>query len=217
MQSTPLLKRIGILGDIHCEDRFLAMAIDYFQSANLDLIVSVGDIVDGQGDLDQCCALLKEHNICTVRGNHERWFLRNSMRDLPNANLMTDVKDRTKLFIISLPTYQELNSIAGKILLCHGIGDNDMASIYADNIESSLQFIPELQQIVTRQDYQFIINGHTHNRMINKVRNLTVINAGTLAHYHEPCFAIADFEAHKVTFYNFIDQESFLEAETFGI
>ena len=77
------LRTVGIVGDIHCEAESLKTALRFLKEANVDLILAVGDIVDGKGDANECCRLLKEFGVATVRGNHERWFLRGEMRDLP--------------------------------------------------------------------------------------------------------------------------------------
>ena len=68
------LRRIGILGDIHCEDGRLAAALEFLQTQQLDLICAVGDIVDGPGDVNRTIDLLHEYQVIAVRGNHERWL-----------------------------------------------------------------------------------------------------------------------------------------------
>ena len=76
------LKRIAAIGDIHAEDELLEKAINFCRE-QVDQIVSVGDIVDGSGDVNRCCAILRENDIPAVRGNHERWLLNNEMACSP--------------------------------------------------------------------------------------------------------------------------------------
>jgi len=38
----------------------------------VELIVATGDIADGVGSVDVCCALLEDRGVVTVRGNHVR-------------------------------------------------------------------------------------------------------------------------------------------------
>ncbi len=52
-----------------------------FADLSLDAVLCVGDVVDGGGDADRCCALLSAAAVSTVRGNHDRWFLEDTMRD----------------------------------------------------------------------------------------------------------------------------------------
>jgi hypothetical protein len=81
------LHRIGLLGDMHAEDASLSLALRVFADLSVDRVMAVGDIVDGLGSVDRCCALLAEAGAAVVRGNHERWFLAGTMRDLRDATL----------------------------------------------------------------------------------------------------------------------------------
>lgn len=53
-----MLKRIAAIGDIHAEDELLDKAINFCRP-QVEQIVSVGDIVDGSGDVNRCVALLR--------------------------------------------------------------------------------------------------------------------------------------------------------------
>src|SRR5689334_16603498 len=70
------IRRIGLLGDIHTEDARLEHALAEMKRAQVDAIVSVGDIVDGPGDVERCVRLLAQHDVIAVKGNHDRWFVR---------------------------------------------------------------------------------------------------------------------------------------------
>jgi predicted phosphodiesterase len=74
--------RIGILGDVHAEDGLLERAIRELRARGAETILCVGDLADGQGDLDRCCDLLRQHDVLTVRGNHDRWLLSDLAKDL---------------------------------------------------------------------------------------------------------------------------------------
>ena len=197
------LERVGIIGDIHAETVRLEIALDFLHKEQVDCILCVGDIVDGQGNVDVCCELLKESNVIIVRGNHDRWFTERSLRDLPEATQWENVNERSKHFIKSLPSTQTLETITGKVLLCHGLGTNDMQRLTSDDYGYALQMIEELHTLIRNRQYQFVINGHTHRRMVRQFEHLSVINAGTLYYAHNPCMAVADFRAKQVQFYDF--------------
>ena len=80
-----MLTKIGVIGDIHAESTRLRKALEFLQTMDLDEILCVGDVVDGTGDVNECCELLREHHVIIVKGNHDEWFLKNTMRDLPDA------------------------------------------------------------------------------------------------------------------------------------
>ena len=76
------LSRCGLLGDIHAEDERLARALAHFRSATpaLDAVLFVGDVVDGEGDLESCLRMLREA-LQHIAGHPERdkvWFTRPS-------------------------------------------------------------------------------------------------------------------------------------------
>ncbi|WP_084555209.1 metallophosphoesterase family protein [[Phormidium ambiguum] IAM M-71] len=52
------LNIIGVIGDIHAEDKLLEKAVNFLKSKNVEKIVCVGDIVDGLGDVNECCNTL---------------------------------------------------------------------------------------------------------------------------------------------------------------
>jgi predicted phosphodiesterase len=127
------LTRIGILGDIHAESTALHTALQFLQNLHLPIIFCVGDIVDGSGDVDVCCQLLQQYQVVTVRGNHDDWFLENQLRDLPEATLPSNIKQESTIFITNLPETSEFRTLAGDLLLCHGLGRNNMARLTPDD------------------------------------------------------------------------------------
>lgn len=196
-------ERVGIIGDIHAEADRLEIALHFLQNEQVECILCVGDIVDGQGSVDKCCELLQESNVVIVRGNHDRWFIEASMRNSSEATQWADVSETSHTFIKSLPTTQTIETIAGRLLLCHGLGENDMQRLTPDDYGYALQVIEELRALIHNQEYKFVVNGHTHRRMVRQFKHLTVINVGTLYDAHEPCLAIADFRAGCIQFYDF--------------
>src|SRR5436853_7065250 len=84
--STPLLRRIGIIGDVHGEDGALEAALNLLGGiTGLDAILCTGDVPgkNGTGDLARCCDLLENAGVMTIRGNHDRWYIENEeLRDV---------------------------------------------------------------------------------------------------------------------------------------
>lgn len=204
-RSSQLLQRIGIIGDIHAEAKLLAIALKYLQNQNLDRLLCVGDIVDGKGNSDRCCQLLQQYQVLTVRGNHDRWLLEEEMRDLSEATQVTDISAQSYHFLSSLPPTRTFSTVAGSLLLCHGIGDRDMVRLLPDDWGYALESNFELQDLIHSHQYNFAINGHTHRRMVRKFEHLTVINAGTLKSIHQPCFVTVDFNSKQVRFFDILE------------
>jgi predicted phosphodiesterase len=76
-----MLRKIGMIGDIHAESTRLRTLLEFMQNLELEAILCAGDIVDGKGSVNDCCDLLQKYQVNTVKGNHDEWFLSNSMRD----------------------------------------------------------------------------------------------------------------------------------------
>jgi putative phosphoesterase len=207
------LRRVGVLGDIHCEDDRMETALRFFEDGRLDLICSVGDIVDGPGDPNRTIELLIEHEVACVRGNHERWLLTGEMRDLPDANTYFDLKMSSWEFVKRLPLWRKFETVAGAMLLCHGLGEYDMAGVRPGDDKLTILSNDALWELVYSQEYDFIVNGHTHRRLVQRFDDLTLINAGTLFYKHDPCCLIVDFEARLAEYFNLPGEGKIVEAE----
>ena len=192
--------RFGVLGDLHAEDATLEVALRCFEEAGVDQVVSVGDIVDGLGSVDRCCALLQRAGVAAVQGNHERWFLGGTMRDLPQATLAVDPEARA--FLASLPRTRHYDTVAGPLLLCHGLGEDDMACVAQDENERTIAWNPPLHALLGADGPAIVVNGHTHRRQVWSFRRLTVVNAGTLYRKHDPCFLIVDLATREATYFD---------------
>jgi predicted phosphodiesterase len=220
--KTNLLRRIGILGDIHCEDGRLAAALEFLQAQQLDLICAAGDIVDGPGDVNRTIELLRQYQVIAVRGNHERWLFAGEMRGLPGSNSRFDLRMPGLAYLSELPITRQLETVAGRALLCHGLGVDDMAGVWPMDDELRLHSNYPLWQLVGQREYRFVINGHTHQRLVRRFGELVIINAGTLFRKHDPCFCVADFDAKFVQYYNLVadlEQSRFriVEAQRFQL
>ncbi len=162
------LKRIGAIGDIHAESRFLEISLQYLAASNTTPILSVGDIVDGRGNVDRCCELLKKYGVYAVRGNHDRWFLENKLRQLKDATQRTDINPYSYDYLTNLPTTEQFETPLGALLLCHGIAEHDMIRLTPDDYGYAISSNLELQELIHSKQFRFVINGHTHLRMVRK-------------------------------------------------
>ena len=187
-----MLSRFSVVGDIHAEPQRLKTSLLHLQQMNLDAILCTGDIVDGRGNVDECVRLLQEYDVKTVLGNHDAWFLKNSMRGLPDATKASDVNENTWQFLSGLPIEREFETKAGKLLVCHGLGKHLMAKVGEDDYGYALDNNFELQDLIESRRWRFVVNGHTHRHMTRNFHGLTIINAGSLL-YEDACFQVIDF------------------------
>jgi predicted phosphodiesterase len=187
--------RVGFIGDIHAEDLRLERALDFLQERGVEVVASTGDVADGSGSVDRCCALIEARGVMVVRGNHDRWFSKRTLREIPLATAPDQVASRSDGLLATLPETIELDTVAGRALLCHGIGRNDMARVTPDDFGYAIEVNDDLQRLVRDGTYRWVLSGHTHRRMVRHFGGLTLINAGTLARDLDPCFLELDFPA----------------------
>jgi predicted phosphodiesterase len=195
------LRRIAAIGDVHAEHGRLEVALDAIAGFAVDAILCTGDIVDGVGDPERCCALLNRHNVQCVRGNHDRWCFAGVLRDSRGATAPDALTDASREFLLQLPAVRELRVTGGLALLCHGIGTYDLEKITELDTEYSIRVNRPLQDVVAAAKYRVMINGHSHARLIRRVGSLTILNAGALCG-GDPGFIIVDFERGAVQWYS---------------
>ena len=188
-----VIRRVGLIGDLHAEDEGLAFAIRELRHLGAETLLQVGDIADGPGDLERTIALLREHQVLAVRGNHDRWLLTNQLRDLPHAQHLSTTAPGVADYLAALPVTREFRSPRGHVLLCHGLGTNDMAGVKPQHEGYDISSNTELQLLINDRRYRFVLNGHTHRPMLRTFGSVSIINAGTLLGEYERCFTFIDF------------------------
>ncbi len=211
--KVPQVSKVGAIGDIHAEDVRLSAVLRYLADVGVDKVLAVGDIVDGPGDPLRCCRLLEEHQAEVVMGNHDRWLVKDAVR----AEAASGATDELRDFLEALPATREYETPAGPLLLCHGLGENDMNRLTPDDYGYAQEANDELQELLATKQYRFVINGHTHCRMVKDFGGVTIINVGTLFGEHEPCFAIIDLENAEVVFYDVDEVSAIREASRFPL
>ena len=196
------LRTFAAIGDIHAEEESLGAVLGFIKTLDVDQVLAVGDIVDGRGDVNRCCALLEAHGVLAVRGNHERWFLEGQMRSLPDAQRLEDVSLSAREFLAGLPPTRSFQTARGELLLCHGVGDDDMQTLKPDDFGYGLANNGPLNELLAAGRYRLMVGGHTHWRMVRAFDHLTVINAGTLFRETWPCFVVVDVPGGFAQFYD---------------
>lgn len=198
-------RRLGIIGDVHAEDAALELAIEHLQNEGVDTLLCTGDIADGPGDLERCCELLAQHQVMTVAGNHERWLLNDRVRHIPHAHDRRDLSDTCLEFLSALPKTLEVDTVAGPLLLCHGIGKHDMVKVWPGSERLEPQRSEHMDALLDEGAYRWLINGHMHYRTLIHFHQLTFMNAGTLSRRHRPGITVLDFEDDSVSAFEFAE------------
>jgi predicted phosphodiesterase len=207
------IRRIGVIGDVHTEADLLERAIRELRALGADVVLCVGDIATGRGDLARCCDLLQHYGVVTVRGNHDRWLLADLAQDpdspavrarLPVGllshlvRLRESVPTATARYLGNLPSTRMFATSRGLTMLCHGLGPNDVAGVMPEWSAEVLAADAELLALLACSELRLVLNGHTHQRMVRQVNHLTIVNAGTLHPEQSPGAILLDLELGNV-------------------
>lgn len=190
--------RVGVIGDVHGEHERLDVVLDWLTGQSVDAVICTGDIADGRGCINRSCALLRDAGVLTVAGNHDRWLLQDRVRHVADAHRLEDVDDASVGFLRGLPQVLELDTVAGRLLLCHGIGSNDLGKVWPGTARSAIRRSTELDELLAAGRHRFIINGHLHFRVLIDFHAALVMNAGTLKG-DRAGVSVVDFTAGTVT------------------
>lgn len=194
------IRKLGVLGDIHVEAERLETAIAWLRAEGAERIVHVGDVVDGAGELERTLALLETHGISGVSGNHERWFLGGTMRELSDAHPPEALTPKIERTLRLWPPLLELTSVRGPLLVCHGVGRDDMMVLKPDTFLGFLSGEPAFEELLAARHLAIVVAGHTHLPAVHRVGHLVWINAGTLKWDKGPVATLVDLTRDEVRF-----------------
>jgi predicted phosphodiesterase len=192
-------RRIAVIGDVHAEDELLSLALATLRNLGVHQLLCVGDIVDGPGNVDRCCELLRQNDVITVRGNHDKWMLDGTLRSLRQATRREDLSSESIDYLESLPPVRCVRKWLPGGLLCHGLGPNDMASVLPDDFGYALEVKTELHDLIADPGVEIVLNGHTHRRLVRHFQGVTIINAGSLVFSHEPGIVLIEPQSGDVS------------------
>jgi len=207
MNASGQIRTLGVIGDVHAEHHRLEAALAHLGRLETDAIVCTGDIVDGIGCPNESIKLLNHSEVFTVRGNHDRWILEDKARHIEDAHSVDDLSEASLSYLNSLPSQVTLDTIRGKLLLCHGVADDDLRKVWPGTEKMAIERSHLLDKIILEGEYQYLINGHMHFRTLIHFEEMTLINAGTLRGEHWPGFSVIDFEAEHITAFEFVDDQ----------
>jgi len=199
-----MIGRLGIIGDLHGEHDRLAGVLDWFGGQQTDALICTGDVADGRGCINQSCDLLRDAGVQTVAGNHDRWLLADRVRHVPDAHSRDELSDDNLEFLESLPRWRSLETLRGPLMLCHGIENNDLAEVWPGRKPAEIKRSSALDDLLERNQYRFLINGHMHFRMLIDFENLLLMNAGTIKGNYAGV-SIIDFDEGTITAFTIRD------------
>jgi putative phosphoesterase len=191
--------KLGIISDLHGDPVGLELAWSHLTVKGADRIVCAGDLA-GYGPFpDRVVAFLQEHEIPSVRGNHDRWALERGLggRDEFGGGTPSAL---TLAYLDGLPTAMRLE-LGDPIAVFHGSPRSDM-----EFVERKSHPPDVLRSYLADLGCRLLIVGHTHRPMWFRCPAGLVVNPGSVVSIHRVdssrTFALVDLDTLEATFHD---------------
>ena len=158
--------RIGIVSDIHCNAAGLTDALAAM--GRVDRRVCLGDCIYDYRFSNQVVALLRDHDVETIQGNHEQSFF------APHG-----VRARAADWID--PSHMEWLAARPEQLVIEHAGKTVLA-VHSTPWSPRGTYIYPHTPALTRfaeADADIVLYGHTHTQLVKQVGRVLVVNPGS--------------------------------------
>ena len=165
--------RIAVLADIHGNLPALRAVLSHVERQQPDRIISLGDQINLGPCAGEVMALLRQHHVTCLHGNHERYVLE-ALRGAPqyqaaNFGSVRFAASQITAEEITLPVTLRL----GQVLFCHAMPEDDRFPVPYPK-----KAIPMLAE--HEPEAKHIICGHCHDPRHYAVGGCTVDVVGSL-------------------------------------
>ena len=185
--------KLGVLSDIHGNRVALSAVLD--DMPPVDGLLCAGDVVGYNPWHADCVAAVRERDVPTVMGNHDRAvatgtaFRFNSMAGAGVEHARETLSDDQVAWLAALP--DERVECDGRVKIVHGHPDDPDRYTYPD------QFSPRLLD-----DEDVLVMGHTHVQGYEQYEEGIVMNPGSVGQPRDgdprAAYAVLDLDALTV-------------------
>jgi putative phosphoesterase len=184
--------KIALFSDIHGNLPALEAVLRDIETFKPDAVFCLGDLVDFAPWPNEVIAMLRQHQITTLMGNHDQRIAHDGQA-LPQAKHSPEeqaarviaiewtrqaISAESKSYLKSLPTSLCLSFPAQseplRILLTHATPRSIDEYMYEDHPET------DLRRMLDEENVGVMIVGHTHMPYIRNIGNRLVLNVGSV-------------------------------------
>lgn len=193
--------RIGIVSDIHCNVAGLAAALEAM--GPVDELLCAGDSVFEYRFGNEVVELLRERGARCVRGNHEHVLLGPQGA---RARAMPHVRKDNLDWLAALPWRVEFQAHGKRVLMVHG----SPLEPWDEYIYPGSRELKKLASV----EADFLIYGHTHCQIAERVGSVMVINPGSAGDARDHrngrqlSYAVLDLASDEVRIENYRPAEA---------
>ncbi len=192
--------KLGLISDIHGDPAALELAWAHLVTMKVDRIVCAGDLV-GYGPFpDRVVAFVKEYQIPSVRGNHDRWAVNRGHGAADEFGGGTPSTDTLK-YLADLSPNLVIEAGTRIAVVVHGSPSSDMEFVNRRTHPPAV-----LRGYLRTLGCDLLVVGHTHQPMWYRCpAGRLVINPGSVVSMPvidtSRSFAVADLDSMEVTFH----------------
>ena len=201
--------RILVFSDVHGNIYALQELVKRMELIEFDKIVFCGDVFGYYYNQRDVFDMLKSmDNLIWIKGNHDDFFVKVFRGVMPLEKCIEKYGHSYEIamsqfnledveFFDSLPSKYVIDNDGCRVGIFHGTPSDSLnGRLYPDNSVLS----PD-----EYTDYDIVILGHTHCRMVRHVGETLVINSGSIGQPRDGAgfgYALIDTNTKKVEFYN---------------
>ena len=166
--------KLGLISDIHGDPIALELAWSHLTIMGADRIVCAGDLVGYGPYPDRVVEFLEEHQVASVRGNHDRWALERGLGARDEFGGGTPSR-QTLERLATLPFHLVLADLDRIGVVVHGSLRSDMEFVQRRTHPPS-----RLRADLTALGTDLLVFGHTHEPMWFRCDQGLVVNPGSV-------------------------------------
>ena len=210
--------QLAVISDIHGNCFALDQVLADIRQQGIELIVCLGDAIQGGAQPAETIARLREIKCPIVMGNADAWLLTGQVTSSQQqvteqqravrAWSLAHLSAQDRAFIQQFRPTIEMELEAGKKLLCfHGSPSSFDDVILPDTSEDSLN------QLLSGYDAILLAGGHTHTQQLRRLGNGWYFNAGSVGLAYKWLILREQFQIDPSAEYAIVTSEG----ETIGI
>jgi putative phosphoesterase len=212
-----LLLFSDIHGNNHAFDAFVKGLSTQWENY---VLIFLGDFIGYYYGANEIINFCRERNIICILGNHDKYFL-----DILDGKLslekcierygysyeisLNTISKENISFLRRLENNKTLTSCNQKVYICHGSPH--------DNLEGRVYHDTDLSQFeASVNDFDYIVMGNTHHKMIRNYGSTTFLNPGSLGQQRDGkgcSYMVLDLEKKIYSFHTVIYSIEALEKE----
>jgi putative phosphoesterase len=192
--------KLGLISDVHGDPVALELAWAHLMVLGAEHIVCAGDVVGYGPRPDDVVAFLRDHQIATARGNHDRWAL-GRLPGQPDEFGGGPVSTATVSYLRSLEPHVVVSAGDRIVTVVHGSPYSDM-----EYIERRSHPPEVLDRYLRDTGTDILVSGHTHEPMWYRGQGGLVINPGSTVSMpvvrSSRTFALVETQSMTVSFHD---------------